>query len=95
MSFPETKFGPVLEVLSKGQIRFIVIGGLAAMAQGNARSRYDVDVVYSRERDNIRRLADVVGRLVWRGDWSRHLRTTIAAFGRNGLVRGEVPLRDS
>jgi predicted nucleotidyltransferase len=63
MSFPETKFGQILEVLSKGEIRFIVVGGLAAMAQGNARSTYDVDVVYSRQRENIRRLADVVGRL--------------------------------
>jgi len=61
MSFPETKFGQVLEVLSRSEIRFIVVGGLAAMAHGNARSTYDVDVVYSRERENIRKLANVIG----------------------------------
>ena len=32
MSFPETKFGQVLEVLSRGEIRFVVVGGLAAIA---------------------------------------------------------------
>ena len=61
MSFPETKFGQVLDVLSRGEIRFIVIGGLAAIAHGNARSTYDVDVVYSRARENIQRLVHVVG----------------------------------
>jgi predicted nucleotidyltransferase len=60
MSFPETKFGQVLEILSHGEIRFIVIGGLAAIAHGNARSTYDVDVVYSRTRENIRRLVQVI-----------------------------------
>jgi len=61
MSFPETKFGQVLEVLSGGEIRCIVVGGLAAMAHGNARSTYDVDLVYSRDRENIRRLVQVIG----------------------------------
>ena len=61
MRFPETKFEQVLEVPGKGEIRFIVVGGLAAMAHGNARSTYDVDVVYSRDRENIRKLANVVG----------------------------------
>jgi predicted nucleotidyltransferase len=61
MSFPETKFGQVLEILSRGEIRFIVIGGLAAIAHGNARSTYDVDVVYSRARENIQRLVQIIG----------------------------------
>jgi predicted nucleotidyltransferase len=61
MSFPETKFGQVLDILSRGEIRFIVIGGLAAIAHGNARSTYDVDVVYSRTRENIQRLVEVIG----------------------------------
>jgi len=60
MSFTETKFGQILETLSRGEVRFIVIGGLAAMAHGNARSTYDVDVVYARDAENIRRLAAVL-----------------------------------
>ena len=60
MSFPETKFGQVLEILSRGEIQFIVVGGLAAIAHGNARSTYDVDVVYSRTRENIQKLVQVI-----------------------------------
>ena len=57
MNPQETRFDQILEVLSRGDGRFIVIGGLAAMAHGNARTTYDVDVVYARDRDNIERLA--------------------------------------
>jgi predicted nucleotidyltransferase len=60
MSFTETRFGQILETLNSGEVRFIVIGGLAAMAHGNARSTYDVDVVYARDAENIRRLATVL-----------------------------------
>src|SRR5438045_2542799 len=60
MSFPETKFEQVLRVLNQGGVQFIVIGGLAAMAQGNARSTYDVDAVYARNLENIGRLTRVL-----------------------------------
>ncbi len=60
MSVPETKFDQILELLNRGGVRFIVIGGLAAMAHGNTRATYDVDVVYARDRENIARLAAVL-----------------------------------
>src|SRR5437899_7664280 len=61
MIFRETKFDQILQLLSQGQVQFIVIGGLAAMAHGNARSTYDVDVIYARNRQNISRLARALG----------------------------------
>jgi len=51
-----TEFEKIARVLAAGDVRFIVIGGWAAIFHGLAHSTYDVDVVYSRDRDNIRRL---------------------------------------
>jgi len=52
-----TNFRKILELLEQGEINFIVVGGLAAAAHGTARSTSDVDVVYARDADKIRRLA--------------------------------------
>ncbi len=49
-------FRAILPVLVHGGVRFIVIGGGAAIAHGAARATYDVDVVYARDTDNVRRL---------------------------------------
>src|SRR5947199_2122071 len=37
-------------------VRFIVVGGWAAIIHGAARTTNDVDVVYARDADNIRNL---------------------------------------
>jgi predicted nucleotidyltransferase len=50
-------FRELLPVLSQHQLRFIVVGGGAAIAHGSARSTQDVDVVYARDPENIGRLA--------------------------------------
>src|SRR2546423_14968957 len=60
MDFQETQFDQILELLNRGDIRFIVIGGLAAIAHGQARATYDVDAVYERSAGNIERLAAVL-----------------------------------
>lgn len=52
-----TDFEKALAVLSAAQIQFIVVGGVAATLHGSARVTLDLDVVYSRDRENIRRLA--------------------------------------
>jgi predicted nucleotidyltransferase len=58
------KMGPnfrdLLPLLVRHHVRFIVIGGGAAIAHGSARVTYDVDVVYARDAENIRK---VVGAL--------------------------------
>ena len=42
--------------LSSEKVEFIVIGGMAAVALGSARSTQDLDIVYGRSPENIRRL---------------------------------------
>jgi predicted nucleotidyltransferase len=46
-----------LRLLVHGGVEFIVIGGMAAVAHGSARSTLDLDVVYSRDAANVKRLA--------------------------------------
>jgi predicted nucleotidyltransferase len=50
-------FRDLLPLLIRNHVRFIVIGGGAAIAHGSARATYDVDVVYARDPENIRHLA--------------------------------------
>jgi predicted nucleotidyltransferase len=52
-----TEFARALKTLIEGNVRFIVIGGWAATIHGSVRVTYDLDVVYSRDRENIRNLA--------------------------------------
>jgi predicted nucleotidyltransferase len=49
-----------LRVLAEARVDFIVIGGMAAAAHGSARATLDLDVVYSRHRENVKRLADAL-----------------------------------
>jgi hypothetical protein len=50
-------FERVLQVLARGEVEFIVVGGLAARFYGSARLTDDVDILYRRSRENIERLA--------------------------------------
>lgn len=52
-----TDFEALLRALRTHGVEFIVVGGVAATAHGSARLTQDLDVVYSREPENIRRLA--------------------------------------
>ncbi|HIE92437.1 MAG TPA: hypothetical protein EYQ83_06040 [Acidobacteria bacterium] len=49
-------FSGLLPHLVRHGVRFIVVGGGAAIAHGLARLTYDVDVVYARDPDNLHRL---------------------------------------
>jgi len=44
------------EVLNAAGVRYIVIGGWAAIIRGSVRTTIDTDVVYARDRENIQRL---------------------------------------
>lgn len=52
----ENSFQDLLTALHRGGVEFILIGGLAGMAQGSARATVDVDVVYARDRANLERI---------------------------------------
>jgi predicted nucleotidyltransferase len=49
-------FGTLLRALSDGEVRFIIIGGVAATVHGSARHTRDIDVVYARDDENVARL---------------------------------------
>jgi hypothetical protein len=58
-----TRFADLLRVLSSAHVNFILVGGVASAAHGSPRSTQDVDVVYSRENENLKRLADALAPL--------------------------------
>lgn len=46
--------------LVDASVDFILVGGLAAVAQGATMSTFDVDIVHSRTEDNLDRLLDAL-----------------------------------
>jgi hypothetical protein len=55
-----TDFPALLAALSKSQVEFIIIGGLAGAAHGLARVTFDLDVVYRRSVENMSRLVAAI-----------------------------------
>jgi hypothetical protein len=51
------RFEAVAGVLCTAEIKFVIVGGWPAALLGSARSTLDVDMVYARDRENVRRLA--------------------------------------
>src|SRR2546422_940158 len=58
-----TQFESLLRTLSAGGVEFILIGGGAGIAHGSARLTRDLDVVYSRTPENLRRLVETLAPL--------------------------------
>ncbi len=52
-----TDFAALISTLTEAGLRFIIVGGTAATAHGSSRLTQDIDVVYDRSTENIRRLA--------------------------------------
>jgi predicted nucleotidyltransferase len=58
---PESKLVAVLKDLCRRDIRFVVVGGLAAILHGAPGQTLDIDLVFSRDPENIQRLLDFLG----------------------------------
>lgn len=60
-SWPET-FEPdaLVSRLAAGGVDFVVVGGIAVIAQGYVRLTRDLDIVYERRRGNLDRLGEVL-----------------------------------
>jgi predicted nucleotidyltransferase len=54
------KFDKLLPLLVNGEIRFILIGGVAGNVLGSARLTFDVDIVYDRSKGNLERIAKLL-----------------------------------
>lgn len=55
-----TDFKLYFETLVHHEVEFVIIGGAAATAHGSARVTYDLDIVYRRTADNIKRLVEAL-----------------------------------
>jgi predicted nucleotidyltransferase len=53
---PKPDFLALLKALQESRVDFIVVGGVCAVLQGAPINTFDLDVVHSREPDNIDRL---------------------------------------
>jgi hypothetical protein len=53
---PALQVGRLLGALTKHEVDFVVIGGMAGLAHGSAYPTYDLDVAYSRAEANLRRM---------------------------------------
>jgi len=56
----------MLEALADGGVRFVLIGGMAAVLHGDVGVTVDVDVVPERTEENLERLAEALRRLAAR-----------------------------
>lgn len=53
----------LLKQLTNSEVEFVLIGGMAAAAQGSVRPTYDIDICYRRTPENLQRLADALAPL--------------------------------
>jgi hypothetical protein len=59
----ELRFDEVLRVLSRNEVQFILVGGVAAILQGSPLTTEDVDIVYLASEENNICLAKALGEL--------------------------------
>jgi len=52
-----TDFRALIQALCGSEVRFVLVGGVAATLHGSARLTQDVDVVYARDAENLGRIA--------------------------------------
>jgi len=55
-----TQFKELIRLLAESQVELIIVGGAAATAHGSARLTEDLDLVYRRIPENLRRLVRVL-----------------------------------
>jgi predicted nucleotidyltransferase len=48
-----TDFATLIRALCEAQVRFVIVGGVAATLHGSARLTQDVDIVYARDPANL------------------------------------------
>jgi hypothetical protein len=51
---------PLLGALERHGVDFVVVGGIAGLAQGSSYPTFDLDVAYARDQANLRRLVDAL-----------------------------------
>ena len=62
-ALPESETGSILATLLEHRVRFVLIGGLAAVAHGSPFPTEDVDITPDVSRDNLGRLSGALDEL--------------------------------
>ena len=93
----ELKPFPLVRALAEARVDFVIVGGLAAVLDGAPIATLDVDIVHSREPENLDRLLDALGRLdaFFRIQPERRIRpetSHLAGFGHLNLSTRHGPL---
>jgi hypothetical protein len=60
---PSLRLRPLLELLDRHAVDFIVVGGIAGIVHGSAHPTFDFDVVYARDDRNLQRMASALAEL--------------------------------
>lgn len=60
---PATDLVSLLQTLAERRVDFVVVGGVGAVLQGAPIATFDLDVVHSREPDNLERLLSALNDL--------------------------------
>lgn len=60
---PPLDLRSLLNALNRHGVDFVVVGGVAGLAQGSAYPTFDLDVAYSRDRANLERLVQALREL--------------------------------
>lgn len=53
---PALDLRSLLDALNRNGVDFVVVGGVAGMAQGSSYPTFDLDVAYARDGENLKRL---------------------------------------
>jgi hypothetical protein len=94
---PEGDFVEALIALRRGDVRFIVVGGIAAVLGGATIGTFDLDIVHDREPGNIARLVAVLEQMdaVYKMQRERRLKPNashLSSVGHHNLVTSQVML---
>ncbi|HEY8656421.1 MAG TPA: hypothetical protein VIN34_06775 [Candidatus Limnocylindria bacterium] len=60
---PELDLSALLRTLTREKVKFLIIGGIAGALHGSTTMTSDLDILYARDRENVRRLAAALARL--------------------------------
>lgn len=57
------KLEKIIQLLTDGDVSFVILGGVAATVHGSSYATYDLDICYSRSSENLGRLASCLARI--------------------------------
>ncbi len=63
VTLPPSNLSSLLATLRRNGVRFVLVGGVAAVVEGAPVSTFDLDIVHARDPRNVARLLEALGEL--------------------------------